>query len=136
MAQSFEEALPGLQAAGYGNIMEALAAYNAANSAAYFAANQPTPALSAPLSMPTFGPPAPGEAEPSRLEQVSTFIQNNIDNPQAIADAAKELDLPVIVGVSEGERDYVGVNQNSKFSYFSIERFILFNTIRDWFKNT
>lgn len=114
MAQSFEEALPGLQAAGYENIMEALAAYNAANAEAYFAANPPAPSLSAPLSMPIFGPPAPSGPEPSRLEQVATFIQNNIDNPQAIADAAKQFNVS-----AQEIQQAIGVSPQDQAAYFS-----------------
>lgn len=39
------------------------------------------------------------------------FNVSTLDGVWAIADAAKELNLPVIVGVSEGERDYVGINE-------------------------
>lgn len=42
---------------------------------------------------------------------VGHFNISTLDGIWAVADAAKELNLPVIVGVSEGERDYVGVNQ-------------------------
>ena len=42
---------------------------------------------------------------------VGHFNVSTIDGIWAIADAAKELDLPVIVGVSEGERDYIGIRQ-------------------------
>jgi len=41
---------------------------------------------------------------------VGHFNSSTLDGIWAIADAAKELDLPVIIGVSEGERDYVGVS--------------------------
>ncbi len=37
----------------------------------------------------------------------------SIDGIWAVADAAKELNLPVIIGVSEGERDFVGVNETA-----------------------
>lgn len=40
---------------------------------------------------------------------VGHFNVSTLDGIWAIADAAKELNVPVIVGVSEGERDYVGV---------------------------
>jgi fructose-bisphosphate aldolase class II len=40
---------------------------------------------------------------------IGHFNVSTLDGIWAIADAAKELNLPVIVGVSEGERDYVGV---------------------------
>jgi fructose-bisphosphate aldolase class II len=42
---------------------------------------------------------------------VGHFNISNLDGVWAVADAAKELGLPVIVGVSEGERDYVGVRE-------------------------
>jgi len=114
MAQSFEEALPGLQAAGYTNIMDALSAYNAAQAAAYYAANTPSPGLTAPLSMEISGPPAPSGPQPSRLEQVQTFIQNNINNPQAIADAASKF------GVTESEiQQATGVSPEAQREYFA-----------------
>lgn len=42
---------------------------------------------------------------------VGHFNVSTLDGIWAIADAAKGLNLPVIIGVSEGERDYVGVKQ-------------------------
>jgi len=39
------------------------------------------------------------------------FNVSTIDGVWAVADAAKELCVPVIIGVSEGERDYIGVAQ-------------------------
>lgn len=42
---------------------------------------------------------------------VGHFNISTADGILAVADAAKELGLPVIIGVSEGERDYVGVRQ-------------------------
>ncbi len=42
---------------------------------------------------------------------VGHFNISTIDGIWAVADAAKELDVPVIIGVSEGERDYIGVRQ-------------------------
>ena len=42
---------------------------------------------------------------------VGHFNVSTLDGIWAIADAAKELNVPVIVGVSEGERDYVGVKE-------------------------
>ncbi len=42
---------------------------------------------------------------------IGHFNACTIDGVWAIADAAREIDLPVIVGVSEGERDYLGVRQ-------------------------
>lgn len=42
---------------------------------------------------------------------IGHFNVSSIDGIWAVADAGKELNMPVIVGVSEGERDYIGVNQ-------------------------
>ncbi len=42
---------------------------------------------------------------------VGHFNASTLDGVWAIADVAFELKLPVIVGVSEGERDYLGVNE-------------------------
>ena len=42
---------------------------------------------------------------------VGHFNVSTLDGIWAIADAAQNLKLPVIVGVSEGERDYVGVRE-------------------------
>lgn len=42
---------------------------------------------------------------------IGHFNVSTLDGIWAIADAAHELNLPVIVGVSEGERDYVGVHE-------------------------
>ena len=36
------------------------------------------------------------------------------DGIWAVADAAQELNVPVIIGVSEGERDYIGVKRGSR----------------------
>ena len=44
---------------------------------------------------------------------VGHFNISTLDGIWAVADAAKELNVPVIIGVSEGERDYVGVKQVS-----------------------
>ncbi len=41
---------------------------------------------------------------------IGHFNVSTLDGIWAIADAARELNLPVIVGISEGERDYVGVS--------------------------
>lgn len=48
-----------------------------------------------------------------RKVAIGHFNVSTIDGIWAIADAARGLDLPVIVGVSEGERDYLGVRQVS-----------------------
>lgn len=42
---------------------------------------------------------------------VGHFNVSTIDGVWAVVDAAKDLDLPVIIGVSEGERDFLGVNE-------------------------
>lgn len=42
---------------------------------------------------------------------IGHFNASTLDGIWAIADAAINLNLPVIVGVSEGERDYIGVKQ-------------------------
>jgi fructose-bisphosphate aldolase class II len=42
---------------------------------------------------------------------IGHFNASTLDGIWAIADAAFSLKLPVIVGLSEGERDYVGVNE-------------------------
>jgi len=45
---------------------------------------------------------------------IGHFNAANLDGIWAIADAAYELKVPVIVGLSEGERDYVGVIQGAE----------------------
>ena len=42
---------------------------------------------------------------------VGHFNISTLDGIWAVVDAAKELNVPVIIGVSEGERDYVGVRE-------------------------
>ncbi|MEI6304659.1 MAG: class II fructose-bisphosphate aldolase [Candidatus Taylorbacteria bacterium] len=42
---------------------------------------------------------------------IGHFNASTLDGILAIADAAQKLKVPVIVGLSEGERDYVGVKQ-------------------------
>ncbi len=42
---------------------------------------------------------------------IGHFNISTLDGVWAVVDAAKELGVPVIIGVSEGERDYVGVHQ-------------------------
>jgi len=42
---------------------------------------------------------------------IGHFNVSTLDGIWAVADAAQNLKVPVIVGVSEGERDYVGVRQ-------------------------
>ncbi|MEK7208993.1 MAG: class II fructose-bisphosphate aldolase [Patescibacteria group bacterium] len=50
------------------------------------------------------------EAETKHIA-IGHFNVSNIEGVWAIARAARELDLPVIIGVSEGERDFIGVRQ-------------------------
>lgn len=47
----------------------------------------------------------------SRKVAIGHFNVSTLDGIFAVADAAKELDVPVIIGVSEGERDYMGVRE-------------------------
>jgi fructose-bisphosphate aldolase class II len=42
---------------------------------------------------------------------IGHFNISNSDGFSAVVEAAKELNVPVIIGVSEGERDYIGVNE-------------------------
>jgi fructose-bisphosphate aldolase class II len=42
---------------------------------------------------------------------IGHFNVSTLDGVWAVVDAAKELNTPVIIGVSEGERDYIGVRQ-------------------------
>ena len=49
----------------------------------------------------------------SKKIAIGHFNVSTLDGVWAVADAAKELNVPVIIGVSEGERDYVGVNEIS-----------------------
>ena len=44
---------------------------------------------------------------------VGHFNISTLDGVWAVADAAKSLNVPVIIGVSEGERDYTGVREIS-----------------------
>jgi len=44
---------------------------------------------------------------------IGHFNVSTIDGIYAVIDAAKELNTPVIIGVSEGERDFIGVKQVS-----------------------
>jgi fructose-bisphosphate aldolase class II len=44
---------------------------------------------------------------------IGHFNISTLDGVWAVVDAAKELGVPVIIGVSEGERDYVGVKEIS-----------------------
>ena len=45
---------------------------------------------------------------------IGHFNISTLDGIFAVVDAAKEVGAPVIIGVSEGERDYVGVQQVAK----------------------
>jgi len=47
----------------------------------------------------------------SKKVAIGHFNISTLDGVWAVADAAQELKVPVIIGVSEGERDYVGVNE-------------------------
>jgi fructose-bisphosphate aldolase class II len=42
---------------------------------------------------------------------IGHFNISNIEGLNAIFNTARKLDLPVIIGVSEGERDFIGVKQ-------------------------
>ena len=42
---------------------------------------------------------------------IGHFNISNLEMLKGVFEAAKELNQPVIVGVSEGERDYIGVEQ-------------------------
>jgi fructose-bisphosphate aldolase class II len=45
---------------------------------------------------------------------IAHFNISNLDQARAICDVAQELNQPVIIGVSEGEREYMGVNMVRK----------------------
>jgi fructose-bisphosphate aldolase class II len=45
---------------------------------------------------------------------IAHFNISNLDQARAICDVAQELNQPVIIGVSEGEREYIGVNMVRK----------------------
>ena len=47
----------------------------------------------------------------SKNTAIGHFNISTLDGAWAVVDAARELKVPVIIGVSEGERDYVGVRQ-------------------------
>lgn len=47
----------------------------------------------------------------SKGKAVGHFNVSTLDGVWAVADAAAELAVPVIIGVSEGERDYLGVKE-------------------------
>lgn len=47
----------------------------------------------------------------SSKKAIGHFNASTIDAIWAIADAAQLLKVPVIVGVSEGERDYLGIHE-------------------------
>lgn len=53
------------------------------------------------------------EAQEKKIA-IGHFNVSTIDGIYAVIDAAKELNVPVIVGVSEGERDFIGVRQISE----------------------
>ena len=50
------------------------------------------------------------EAEANKVA-VGHFNISNMEGFNAVVGAAKKLNLPVIIGVSEGERDFVGIKQ-------------------------
>jgi fructose-bisphosphate aldolase class II len=50
------------------------------------------------------------EAKDSKIA-IGHFNISNLEGFWAVVLAAKELDVPVIIGVSEGERDFVGLNE-------------------------
>ena len=50
------------------------------------------------------------EAEEKKIA-IGHFNISNIEGFWAVVNAAKKLNLPVIIGVSEGERDFIGVEQ-------------------------
>lgn len=47
----------------------------------------------------------------ARHSAIGHFNISTLDGVWAVVDAAQELNVPVIIGVSEGERDYVGVRE-------------------------
>lgn len=89
---TFEEALPGLQAQGYGNVMDALAAYNQAQQQSYFApaatpatASQNVSSLTAQPSTATAGITSlPGATDYSSL--VSKAYQDVLGRPVGATD--------------------------------------------------
>src|SRR3990167_8979380 len=50
------------------------------------------------------------EAEEKKIA-IGHFNISNLEGFWAVVNAGKKLDLPVIIGVSEGERDFVGIAQ-------------------------
>lgn len=50
------------------------------------------------------------EAEEKKIA-IGHFNISNIEGFWAVVNAAKKLNLPVIIGVSEGERDFIGIKQ-------------------------
>lgn len=93
---TFAEALPGLQAQGYTNIMDALAAYNAANAASYFIAPAPVPAP-APAPEPMFTAPAAPAATPAPV--VSAPVQPTYTAPVVAAPAPAPAPTPAPSGM-------------------------------------
>ncbi|MCB9806104.1 class II fructose-bisphosphate aldolase [Candidatus Nomurabacteria bacterium] len=51
------------------------------------------------------------EADQEKHVAIGHFNISNLEGLHGIFNAAKDLDLPVIIGTSEGERDFVGVNE-------------------------
>ena len=50
----------------------------------------------------------------SKGKAIAHFNISNLDQARAICDVAQELNQPVIIGVSEGEREYIGVTMVRK----------------------
>ncbi len=50
----------------------------------------------------------------SKGKAIAHFNISNLDQARAICDVAQELSQPVIIGVSEGEREYIGVTMVRK----------------------
>ena len=98
MALSFEQALPGLQAAGHANIMDALAAYNQAQQQATFAPTVAAPAAEAPqtflnLTAPATTPaptgiaalPAAPAYDPTKLTSLESLYQYALGRPADVS---------------------------------------------------
>ena len=50
------------------------------------------------------------QAEEKKIA-IGHFNISNIEGFWAVVNTAKKLDVPVIIGVSEGERDFIGIKQ-------------------------
>lgn len=51
-----------------------------------------------------------GDAEENKFA-IGHFNVSNLEQLKAVAEAARKLNVPVVIGVSEGEREYIGVRQ-------------------------